>query len=44
MIILKFWLNDSHEPARHGYTAATEFNVATLRLGPLVIGWELISE
>lgn len=44
VIILKFWLNDSHEPTRHGYTAATEDTVATFRIGPAVIGWEAYSD
>ena len=39
-VSLTFWHNNE-EPTKHGYTPADEDDKAKLRLGPLVIAWEL---
>lgn len=41
--IFKLWTTSSKYEYRHGYTAATEEEIATFRLGPLVFGWEWFS-
>ena len=42
---VNIWLNaHSYEQTRHGYTPAGEETIARLRLGPLVIGWEMVPE
>lgn len=38
---ITLWLNHVH-PVRHGYTPSKEEETATFRVGPLVIGWEVV--
>jgi hypothetical protein len=40
MIMLKLWKNTPKFPAAHGYTPAAEDEIATFRIGPIVIGWD----
>lgn len=39
---LMFWLNHQQYPVPHGFTSANDEDVNLLRLGPLVIGWEVV--
>lgn len=44
LFILKFWINTDDYSVRHGYTRESDDLTASLRIGPLVIGWEFINE
>ena len=39
-LTLTIWPNKA-EPVSHGYTPATEDDKARIRLGPIVIAWEV---
>lgn len=43
VLSIRFWMNNRNStgPVRHGYTRPTDWDVAMLRIGPLVIGWEV---